>query len=153
GTGTLVYTGTLTLRPDVGYVYTPTPYQKVVEADFSSVTTPGQYQLVVPGLGASLPFAINEGIAMSFLRTYALGMYEQRCGMNNVMPFTRFVHDACHVALAEVPSPQSSYGFTWSTIAGKNGDFATNPRHTAPQLNSEAAQRYPFVNKGALDVA
>ena len=153
GTGALVFQGTLSLRADVGYIYSPTPYQKVLEADFSGVTAPGKYQLVVPGLGASLPFAIDEGIAMSFLRTYALGLYEQRCGTDNVMPFTRFVHDACHLAPAEVPSPQGNYSFTWATIAGKNGDFATNPRHTAPQLAGEASQLYPFVNKGVVDVA
>ncbi len=153
GTGTIALQGTLTLRPDVGYVYSPTPYQKVLEADFSSVTTPGKYQLVVPGLGASLPFAIDEGVAMSFLRTYALGLYEQRCGTDNVMPFTRFVHDACHIAPAEVPWPMGNYSFTWSTIAGKNGDIATNPRHTAPQLTSDATSLYPFVTHGLVDVA
>ena len=153
GTGAVVFTGTLNARPDVGYAYSPTPYQKVLEADFSSVTAPGKYQLVVPGLGASLPFVIDEGIAMNYLRTYALGLYEQRCGTDNVMPFTRFVHDACHIAPAEVPSPQGNFPFTWATIASKNGDFATNPRHTAPQLNSEASQLYPFVNQGAIDVS
>ncbi|MDO8541530.1 MAG: glycoside hydrolase family 9 protein [Opitutaceae bacterium] len=153
GTGALVYDGALTLRPDIGYLSLPTPYQKVVEADFTSVTAPGDYQLVVPGLGASLPFAIAEGVAMSFLRTYALGLYQQRCGTDNVMPFTRFVHGACHVVAAQVPSPQADFLFTWSTISGKNGDFATNPRHTAPQLAGEAAQLYPFVNKGAIDVS
>ncbi len=152
GTNTVVHTGTLTLRPDVGYVYAPTPYQKVLEADFSAFTIAGRYQLVVPGLGASLPFAINEGAAMNFLRTYALGLYHQRCGAENAMPFTRFIHAACHHALVEVPSPQANYVFTWSKIAEKNADFASNPRHTAPQLNSEAAQRYPFVNQGAIDV-
>ena len=153
GTATVAYTGTLTLRPDVGYVYSPTPYQKVLEADFSAFTAAGRYQLVIPGLGASLPFAINEGVAMSFLRTYALGLYHQRCGADNALPYTRFIHAACHLAPAEVPSPQGNYAFTWATIAGKNGDFATNPRHTAPQLNGEAAQLYPFVNTGAIDVS
>jgi len=152
-TGTVVFQGALSARPDVGYLYLPTPYQNVLEADFSSFTTPGTYQLVVPSLGASLPFVIDEGIAMNFLRTYALGLYEQRCGTDNVMPFTRFVHGVCHIAPAEVPSPQSNFQFTWSTIASYNADFATNPRHTAPQLDSEAAQLYPFVNQGVIDVA
>jgi len=34
--GATVYEGTLTLRQDVGYMYTPKPYQNVFEADFSS---------------------------------------------------------------------------------------------------------------------
>src|SRR5690606_32044110 len=35
-TGATVYNGTLTQRADVGYLYTPTPYQKVYEADFTA---------------------------------------------------------------------------------------------------------------------
>ncbi len=151
-TGVTVYTGTLTARLETGYVYAPLPYQKVLEADFSSVTAPGEYQLVVPGVGASLPFLINEGVAMAFTRTYGLGLYHQRCGSTNALPFTRHIHDACHLLPAEVPSPQSSYAFTWATIASKNGDAKNDPRHTAPQLKDEASQLYPFVNKGTVDV-
>ncbi len=151
-TGTTVYSGLLTARKETGYTYSPQPYQKVYQADFSSFTTPGEYQLVVPGLGASLPFLINEGVAMAFLRTYALGVYHQRCGAANEMPYTRFTHAACHMLHSEIPSPQSSYAFTWATIASKNSDAKSNPRHTAPQLKDEASQLYPFVNKGKVDV-
>src|SRR5205814_6045950 len=51
--GATVFQGTMTLRRDVGYTYTPTPYQNVYQADFSSFTAPGEYRLVVPGMGAS----------------------------------------------------------------------------------------------------
>jgi hypothetical protein len=84
-TGSTVYQSTLTLRPDSGYQYTPTPYQSVYEADFSSFTTPGEYFLVVPGMGASFPFRIDDGIAMDFARTYALGMFHQRSGMHHAL--------------------------------------------------------------------
>src|SRR3954468_401256 len=104
-TGATVYTGTLTERKDVGYATSPLPYQKVLEADFTSFTTPGEYQLVVPGLGASMPFLIDEGIAMDFARAYALGLYEQRCGTKNALPFTRFAHNPCHTNLVFVPLP------------------------------------------------
>ncbi|MBW8865524.1 MAG: hypothetical protein JF609_11520, partial [Verrucomicrobia bacterium] len=57
--GAMVFQGTLTPRTDLGYTYSPAPYTKVYTADFSSVTTPGSYRLMVPGLGASLPFLIN----------------------------------------------------------------------------------------------
>src|SRR5207244_11210653 len=70
--GAEVYPGTLKRRPDYGYKYAPLPYQKVFEADFSSFTNAGEYRLVVPGLGASLPFLVDEGVAMAFARTYAL---------------------------------------------------------------------------------
>ncbi len=153
-TGAQVYQGPLTLRQDYGYLYAPAPYQKVLEADFSAFTTPGRYRLVVPGLGASFAFAIDDGVAMAFTRAYELGLYHQRCGTSNSLPFTRFTHDACHTAAAGVPLPQSSFGFTWTTIANyaaiTNPD---NPVQTAPRLSSPAAQLFPFVRQGAVDVS
>ena len=50
-TGATVYQGTMTLRPDVGYVYTPTPYQEVYQADFSSFTNSGTYPSGCAGNG------------------------------------------------------------------------------------------------------
>jgi hypothetical protein len=153
-TGAQVYQGPLTLRQDVGYLYTPTPYQKVLEADFSGFTTPGQYRLMVPGLGASFAFAIDDGVAMAFARAYELGLYHQRCGTSNSLPFTRFTHDACHTAPASVPMPQSSFAFTWTTIS--NYALITNPDNpvqTAPRLTSPSAQLFPFVRQGTVDVS
>ena len=153
--GASVYRGSLTLRPDVGYNISPAPYQKVLMADFSDFTTPGEYQLQVAGLGASLPFVINDGIAMGFARTYALGLYHQRCGSANVLPFTRFIHDACHTHAAQIPvQADPQFAFTWATIASYGGEAgADNPTQIAPKLTSEAAQLYPFVNKGTVDVS
>jgi len=153
-TGVQVHQGSLKLRQDIGYVYSSTPYQKVLEADFSSFTTPGQYRLVVPGLGASFAFNINDGVAMAFARAYELGLYHQRCGTKNALPFTRFTHDDCHTAVASVPLPQSSFDFTWTTIA--NYGVITNPDNpvqTAPKLISPATQLFPFVRQGTVDVA
>ena len=153
-TGAFVYEGSLKPRPDSGYTYTPTPYQKVFEADFSSFTNAGEYKLVVPGLGTSLPFQIDDGIAMGFARTYALGLYHQRCGTNNALPFTRFTHDACHTAPASVPVPQSSFNFTWRTVSNYAVQInSDNPPQSAPKLVNEAAQRYPFQRTGQIDVS
>ncbi|MDB6032281.1 MAG: hypothetical protein JWM16_2619, partial [Verrucomicrobiales bacterium] len=151
--GQTVFTGSLTIRPDVGYVYAPKPYQKVYTADFTSFNTPGKYRLVVPGLGASMPFLINDGIAMDFARTYALGLYHQRCGTSNSLPYTRHTHDACHVGMVDVPSPQSSFGTTWTILAGKTTDYNANPLATAPRMQSEASMLFPFVNKGKIDAS
>ncbi|HTB79503.1 MAG TPA: glycoside hydrolase family 9 protein [Opitutaceae bacterium] len=156
GTGATVFQGALTARQDVGYVYTPLPYQKVLQADFSSFTTPGEYYLVVPGLGASLPFLIDEGIAMGWMRTYALGLYFQRSGMAVGLPFTRFAHDADHTARAQIPSNDSDpqFAFTWTTIAGYASTVNTdNPPQVAPLLTSEANSLYPYVNTGTVDVS
>ncbi len=152
-TGQEVFRGALSFRPDVGYPYTPLPYQKVLEADFTSFNTPGAYRLAVPGLGASHPFVIDEGIALNFARAYALGLYHQRCGTNNALPFTRFTHDPCHTAPADVPLPQSDFQFTWNTIALYSANAADNPRHTAPPLRDPASCRYPFIRTGKLDVS
>ncbi|HOP96447.1 MAG TPA: glycoside hydrolase family 9 protein [Verrucomicrobiota bacterium] len=152
--GATVYQGSLVRRPDVGYSYTPTPYQEVFEADFTDFNTPGEYQLVVPGLGASLPFRIDAGIAMNFARTYALGLYHQRCGTDNAMPFTRYTHEKCHHAPAAIPSSAGQFPFTWNRIAeyaqSTNPD---NPAQIAPRLTSPEAQLFPFVREGTIDVS
>ena len=71
---------------------------------------------------------------------------------NTAMPYTRFQHGACHTAPASVPLPQSSYTFTWNTIAGyaqiHNQD---NPVQTAPALTSQSAQLFPYVRQGPID--
>lgn len=151
--GTEVFHGPLTPRTDKGYVYGPLPYQHVLEADFTDFTTPGRYCLMVPGLGASAPFAIHDGIAMSFARAYALGLYHQRCGAANELPFTRHTHDACHTALAEVPVPESDFKAAWTSIRSNNGDVSKDPHHTALRLSSEKTQLYPFVRTGKVDVS
>jgi hypothetical protein len=153
--GATVYRGSLTARRDVGYRTSPPPYQRVLVADFTDFTTPGEYQVEVPGLGVSLAFLLDDGIALGFARTYALGLYHQRCGAANELPFTRFVHDACHTAPAQGPvqgDPQ--FAFTWATIAGYAGAAgADHAPQTAPPLTSEASQLYPFVRRGPVDVS
>ena len=152
--GATRYQGTLTLRKDVGYNYLPTPYQNVYEADFSSFTTPGQYRIVVPAIGTSLSFRIDEGIGLDFARTYALAMLHQRSGFNVAMPFTRFTHAADHLAPSSIPTNASApFAFTWYTVSNYvrevNGD---NPPQTAPQLTNYNAQLFPFVNQGHVSV-
>ncbi len=151
----VVYQGSLTLRKDVGYQYLPTPYQNVYEADFSAWSSAGEYLLVVPGMGASVPFRIDEGIAMDFARTYALGLYHQRSGTAVEMPFTRFTHAADHTAPAGVPTNDSApFAFTWQTVSNYTHDInADNPPQIAPILTNYTAQLYPFVNQGTVSVS
>lgn len=152
--GQTVFEGSLALRKDVGYSTSPTPYQKVYEADFSAFTTPGEYRVVVPGLGGSTPFLVNEGIAMSFARAYALGLYHQRCGTNLALPYSRFTHDACHLASAAVPASNTTHAFTWNTIASFAGTVNNNnPPQIAPALTQPSAQLFPYVNQNRVDVS
>jgi hypothetical protein len=150
-TGTSIFRGNLKPRLDAGFTETPPPYQQVLEADFSAVTTPGEYRLVVPGLGASFPFFIDEGGAAAIARTYALGLYHQRCGTSNSLPFTRFIHGPCHLAPAEVPTARFTAAEKFIATASK--DFLSNPRHHAPQLRDFSTSLYPFVRTGIVDVA
>jgi hypothetical protein len=150
-TGTPVYSGKLTPRRDTGYEYAPLPYQKVLAADFAEFNTPGEYRLVVPGVGASLPFFVDDGIAAAFARTYALGLYHQRCGTNNALPFTRFTHGTCHAAPADVPTTR--FTNTLKFLAEVTSDYGKNRRHTAPQLKDFDSSLYPFVKRGKVDVS
>jgi hypothetical protein len=153
-TGKTVFEGKLVPRPDRGYTYSPTPYQKVLEADFTGFKIPGEYKLAVPGLGASFAFFIDDGIPAAFARAYALGIYHQRCGTDNSLPFTRFVHGPCHTAPAKVPTMESpEFDFVNHDLADESKNFTGNPRHTAPQLKNVAASLYPFVNPGPVDVS
>ena len=145
-----VFQGTLAPRRDRGFPFDC--YQHVLQADFSQFRTPGEYRLVVEGLGASFPFRIDEGIAGAFARAYALGIYHQRCGTENALTFTRFHHKPCHTAPAEVPTMSARFNFVNQCLAKMTEDYKSNPRHTAPQLKDVAAGLYPFVNPGPVDV-
>jgi hypothetical protein len=147
--GATVFTGNLVSKPDVGYAYTPLPYQATKVADFSALQTPGEYRLLVPGLGTSLPFRIEDGMLMNFVRAYALGLYNQRCGGAVELPYSRHAHVACHTAPASIPSPQADFPKAWTNIISNN----SNPGHTAPRLANEASMLYPFVKKGSIDVS
>jgi hypothetical protein len=152
-TGSVVHTGTLMRRADSGWAYSPTPYQQVFEADFTGFNTPGKYRIQVAGLGASVPFRIDEGIAMGFARAYALGLYHQRCGSDNSSAHTRHTHGACHVNPATVPTG-GGFNFTWSIISSEAGVVnSNNPAQLAAKLTGEGSMLYPFVNKGTVDVS
>lgn len=150
--GKSVFHGPLVLRRDTGFNLLPPPYQHVYQADFSAFTAPGEYRLAVPGLGASLPFRIGDGELMTFVRAYALGLYHQRCGTALELPYTRFTHDACHTAPAEIPMPASDYGKAWDIIADLDQESA-KAEHPELQLKRPNQQLYPFVHRGKIDVS
>jgi len=151
--GTVVRRGRLSPRKDVGFdvrKYSPLPYQKVLQADFSSVVEPGKYQLLIRGLGVSFPFLIDEGMGANFARTYALGLFHQRCGAGKEFPFARHTHGACHLAPAEVPTVDFAQV---NSLLRQLTEEGNNQRQTAPRLTDVNASLYPFVNKGKIDVS
>jgi hypothetical protein len=149
--GKSVFSGALKTRKDVGYDFPC--YQEVLEADFSAFKTNGEFQLEVPGLGRSERFWIMDGVAGAFARTYALGIYHQRCGAANQLPYTRFIHGLCHTKPAAVPTTSEEYAAANTSLTKESANFKDNPRHTAPQLKDMRASLYPFVNKGPVDVS
>jgi len=149
--GNVVLTGSLQPRPEQGFTIRPTPYQKVWSADFSALTNAGQYRLVVPGLGASEAFVVDEGVAANWARTVALGLYHQRCGTSLELPFTRFTHGVCHTNPAAVPT--ADFPAVKHILAGFTWDAKKNPRHTAPLLKGVEDSLYPFVNPGPVEVS
>lgn len=150
--GKSVFHGPLLARRDSGFPGVPRPYQHVLEADFSAFDTPGQYRLSVRNLGVSLPFRIDAGAILAAARGYALGLYHQRCGTANELPFTRFSHDACHTAPAAVPTPEAEFAAAWKIIAELEKD-SVKPEHAEQQLRHARDQHFPFVRPGKIDVS
>ena len=145
-----VFRGQLMIRRERGFP--DHGYQQVLQADFSAFKTPGEYRLYVPGLGTSFPFFVEDGVAGAFARTSALGLYHQRCGTSNELPFTRFTHGECHTVPAEVPDISRKFSSANESLKKESANYKDNPRHTAPQLRSVADSLYPFVNRGPIDV-
>src|SRR5207244_8318229 len=136
--GREVFSDRLRPRPDRGYP----DYRRVLEADFTALRTPGEYRVRVAGLGVSFPFFIDDGVAAAFARTYALGIYHQRCGTSNNLPFTRFSHGACHTARAEVPAMSKKFEAVNESLQKETANYKDNPRHTARQLKDVNSSLY-----------
>lgn len=146
--GRTVFTGTLQPRLDGDFGLPVQPYRQVAAADFSAFKPPGRYRLAVGGLGTSSPFFIDDAIGADYARTYALGIYHQRCGADNSLPFTRFVHGACHTAAAQVPD--ASFKVTNQFLAELARD--KDPLQKAPALSDVGRALFPFKRSGSVDV-
>ena len=149
-TGEVVYRGKLRLNPDREFRYAVMPYQHVYEGDFSDFKMPGEYRVAVAGMGESFPFTMGDGLAADFARTYALGLYHQRCGAALELPFTRFTHAPCHTAPAEIPT--DDFKVVQHVLAGDTANFAKSQAPGVPQMNKVSACLYPFVKTGKVDV-
>jgi len=62
----------------------------VFAIDFSALTAPGAYRIVVEGVGCSYPFRIGEGVWANAFVTSARGLYHQRSGIALGPPHTHF---------------------------------------------------------------
>ena len=145
----VIFSGRLERKLETGWIR-PT-YLNVFAADFSSLSDPGEYFLQVPGLGLSYPFRVDEGIAAALTRTYGLGLYHQRCGAANRLPFTRFTHGPCHLAPASIPT--LNFQKVQEHLQGMLPPHSKNKSLRPPPLVNTAASLFPFIRHGQVDVS
>jgi endoglucanase len=62
----------------------------VYALDFSGFSRPGRYRVVVPGLGSSFPFRIDEAVWTDAARISMMGFLNQRAGIALGPPHTEF---------------------------------------------------------------
>ncbi|MDB6031720.1 MAG: hypothetical protein JWM16_2058 [Verrucomicrobiales bacterium] len=143
------FEGALVPRAESGWNFDC--YNQVLEGDFSGLQATGEYVMEVEGLGRSFPFRIDPGVPACFARTYALGLYHQRCGTDNSLPYTRFTHEPCHTAWAEIPN--LTFTNAQFFLAQSTADWTNTARHTAPRLENSSKSLYPFQREGKIDVS
>jgi endoglucanase len=93
-TGRVVFEGTATgprFQDDVN--------EKVWTADFSTVTDPGEYYLVIPGKGQSVKFPVGNQVYNEAYITSMRAFYLWRCGMEVTGDYhgIRYHQEACHL--------------------------------------------------------
>jgi endoglucanase len=99
--------------------------------DFSGLTTTGIYQVEVPGVGESFPFAIDNSIYHSLFQKSLKGFYFQRCGMNLLTQYAgNYSHSICHTTDGIFHTSTGQTGYLPSTggwhDAGDYGKYVVN---------------------------
>lgn len=104
-TNQVVFTGKLTFRksktnPETGQT-TETPSAnfsaaEVYECNFSAFKEPGDYKIVMDGIGSSFPFRIANDIYRDVFYTTIRGLYHNRSGIGLKKPYTEFERAAPH---------------------------------------------------------
>ncbi|MFT4637652.1 MAG: hypothetical protein ACI8T1_000962 [Verrucomicrobiales bacterium] len=124
-------------------------YDGVLEMDFSKFTTPGNYRLRIPGLGASTPFKIGEEMPAMLTRTLELGLYHQWSGEDHKLPYTRFVDPPGHIAPATMPFDERQNGWPYRGVReASNNTFTIFDKfetHPVPQIRSPETMLFPYT--------
>lgn len=88
----------------------------VWECDFSALTDPGEYRLVVPGIGCSFPFEIDRDIYRQAFHAVMHGIYQNRSGIPLEAPHADEARPAPHnprpVAEGGTPGFQNRLKYT-----------------------------------------
>jgi hypothetical protein len=105
GTNEITFTGKLKFRKGASNIETyqvdDTPNQnfigaEVYECDFSEFNTPGDYLLVVEGIGHSFPFKIERDVFRESYYHLIRGLYHNRSGIALEEPHTIYTRPAPH---------------------------------------------------------
>jgi len=104
-TSQIVFTGSVAFRkgkanPETGQA-SETPSSNFLAADvyecnFSAFRAPGDYQVVVEGIGSSFPFRIAPDLYRDVFYTTIRGLYHNRSGIELKKPYTEFERKAPH---------------------------------------------------------
>jgi hypothetical protein len=70
--------------------------EDVYDLDFSAFTTPGEYYVLVPGVGRSYPFRIADDVYAEPFVQCTRAILHQRCGIELKEPYTSYARGACH---------------------------------------------------------
>ena len=99
-TGNPVYTSPEwpVLRVQDGTTKEGVPFtgEETYEMDFSSVTNEGSYFVSIPGVGRSATFRIAAAAAEDAFQVHMGGLYQKRCGIAKMEPYTHWTAGACH---------------------------------------------------------
>jgi endoglucanase len=138
-TKAVVFTGKMTGKRTANGIPEPVTdffaREKILYADFSAVTEPGEYIVSVPKYGESYPFVIGEHVYKEVKNALLKALYYQRCGIAlDAEHAGEWTHDACHLELAtlyEDPSKQIDVTGGWHDA----GDYG---RYVSPGANTVA---------------
>lgn len=132
--------------------------QNVWHADFSALTTPGEYVLEVPGVGKSVQFKIADDVFSFAAKTSMRAFYLWRCGTSVEGDFNgnHYHQDACHLEdgfedyTGEKGSQRDGTG-GWHD-AGDYGKYVVNAGVTVGVLFMAWDHFQPHLEKMKLDI-
>jgi len=91
--------------------------------DFSAFKTPGEYRVVVEGIGCSYPFTIGSKAWERAFQVQMKGFYNERSGIELGPPYTDFVRPVCWKPGVDdcLPITQSAYSIVDGNPNSKGG--------------------------------
>ena len=124
----------------------------VYECDFSSLTAPGTYKVVVPGIGSSFEFIVGADPVWDAYYNVMRGLYHQRSGIELNAPYSapgyvRPVTQNPYIASAG-ETPYSGKQFYGKNITYMEWDGTDNPSESQRPLIIADAASYPLEIAG-----